>query len=198
MKVLYRFLNLVVAAQVALFGATVLSHAQDNAATRPASTAPAPGIEDYLDRLPAADADEAARIEGELVILWSKSGSPAIDLLYRRGSDALEAGDAVTAAEHLTAAIDQDPDFLAARDLRASAYYLSGQIGPALADMSFVLAHQPRQFATLAGLGGILEETNQPARALDAYRAAAAIHPHMAEVNDAIQRLSKELEGQDL
>ena len=40
----------------------------------------------------AEDAGEAGRIEAEIWIEWSKSGSPAMDLLLQRGEDAMELG----------------------------------------------------------------------------------------------------------
>lgn len=212
MKAKSRFLNLVVAAYAALSLSAPPLMAQEGmdapeiielapeAGTEPPAPpqSPAEKIDSYLDRLATADAGEAGRIEGELLILWSKSGSPAMDMLYQRGTDALAAGDARTAVEHLTAVIDHDPGFLAAYDARAAAYYTAGEIGPALADLAHVLQGEPRQYAALSGLAAILEEAGQREKALEAYRAAAAIHPHMPEVNDAITRLSADLEGQEL
>ena len=49
-----------------------------------------------------------------------------------------------------------------------------------------------------AGLAMILEETGKPERALEAYRAAIAIHPHMSGAAEAIERLETEAEGQEL
>lgn len=164
----------------------------------PAAAQDAPKLDGLFQRLQTADADEAGRIEAEIWIEWSKSGSAAMDLLLQRGTDAMEAGDARTAAEHFTAIIDHSPGFNAAWGGRAMAYYLTGEIGPALADLGHVLTEEPRNFAALAGLGTILEETGQKEKALEAYRAAAAVHPHMADVNDAIARLETELEGQEL
>ncbi len=188
MKAGIRFHNRVVAALLAAF-----------LAASPVFAVDAAKVDDLLTRLTAAkDADEAARIEAELRIEWTKSGSPTIDLLARRGDEALELGDAQAAIEHFTALIDHAPDHLAAYDSRAAAYYMAGEVGPALADLAHVLQHEPRHFGALTGLALILEESDQPEKALAAYRAAAAIHPFLAEVNDAIARLEKSLEGQEL
>lgn len=168
-------------------------------AAGPVMAVDAAKINDLLARLSATtDPGEAGRIEAELQIEWSKSGSPTIDLLARRAEEALDLGDTRSAVEHYTALIDHAPDHLAAYDGRASAYYLSGEIGPALADLAHVLQHEPRHFGALTGLALILEESDEPEKALAAYRAAAAIHPHMDDVNNAIQRLETSLEGQEL
>ena len=50
-------------------------------------------LDELFDRLKTADAAEAGRIEREIWIEWSKSGSPAMDLLLQRGRDAMEVGD---------------------------------------------------------------------------------------------------------
>lgn len=165
----------------------------------PALAVDAAKVDDLLTRLAAsADAAEAGRIEAELLIEWSKSGSASIDLLFSRAQDALAMGDAPAAIEHLTAAIDHAPDFLMAYDIRSTAYYMAGEIGPALADIAFVLSREPRQFEAMSGLAILLEETGKKEAALKAYQAVAKVHPFRAEVNDAIARLEKELEGQEL
>ena len=43
---------------------------------------------DLFARLQTAGEEEAGRIETEIWIEWSKSGSPAMDLLLQRGRDA--------------------------------------------------------------------------------------------------------------
>lgn len=165
----------------------------------PAHAVDAEKLDSLFTRLKdAKDAGEAGRIEAEIMIEWSRSGSPSVDLLMQRGQDAMEAGNFPAAAEHFTAVIDHAPDFLTGWNARASAYYAMGEIGPALSDMAHVLNTDPRHFDTLAGLGQILEETEDPERALQAYLAAQAIHPYILPVNDAITRLETELEGQEL
>ncbi|MFZ1469258.1 MAG: tetratricopeptide repeat protein [Paracoccaceae bacterium] len=155
-------------------------------------------LNDLFARLPTADAAEAGRIEAEIRIIWSKSGSAAMDLLLKRGDQAMALGNIPAAIEHFTALVDHDPGFVEGWNARASAYYATGDIGPALADLNHVLLMDPRNFDAIAGLARILEESGFEEKALQAYRAAQAIHPHLAEVNDAIARLSKSLEGQEL
>ncbi|NPD17334.1 tetratricopeptide repeat protein [Xinfangfangia sp. D13-10-4-6] len=155
-------------------------------------------LDDLYTRLKDADEGAAARIETEILIESGKSGSATVDLLVRRGNEALAAGNTAAAIEHLTAAVDHAPDFTEARSARAIAYYNDGEIGPAMADLATVLQDEPRDFVAWSVLGTILEESDMPEKALAAYRAAAEIHPHYAEVNEGIKRLGKQLEGQSL
>jgi tetratricopeptide (TPR) repeat protein len=155
-------------------------------------------LDDLFQRLQSAGAEEAGRIETEIWIEWSKSGSPAMDLLLQRGRDALELGDTTAAIAHFTAIIDHSPDFAEGWNARATAYYQAGDYGPSVADIAQVLQRNPRHFGALTGLATILEETGRPERALEVYKAALAIHPHLTGVTEAVARLETQATGQEL
>ncbi|MDX5351431.1 MAG: tetratricopeptide repeat protein [Paracoccaceae bacterium] len=155
-------------------------------------------LDGLFSRLKTADAAEAGRIETEIWIEWSKSGSAAMDLLLQRGRDALAMGDTTQAVAHFTAVIDHSPDFAEGWNARATAYYQAGDFGPALADIARVLTLNPRHFGAISGLAAMLEESGNPQKALAAYRAALEIHPHLDGVTAAIQRLEAQETGQEL
>ncbi|EAR51204.1 hypothetical protein OG2516_15055 [Oceanicola granulosus HTCC2516] len=152
-------------------------------------------VDEMFALLQEADPEEAARIEERIAAAWSKSGSPAIDLLFERGSRALEAQDPVAAVEHFTAVIDFAPDFAEAYHGRATAYFLLDQTGPALDDLREVLVLNPRHFGAMRGLAIILEQIGDTETALEVYRRVLAIHPHLAHVAESVTRLEQELEG---
>jgi tetratricopeptide (TPR) repeat protein len=182
-----RLLNAIVAALLPLFLTCAGALADDSAK-----------LDELFTRLQTAEVDEAGRIETEIWIEWSKSGSPAMDLLLQRGKDAMNLGDTAQAIEHFTAIIDHDPDFAEAWNARATAYYMAGEFGPSVADIAHVLTLNPRHFGALSGLALILEETGKPERALAVYRAALVIHPHLQGAAEAVERLETEAEGQEL
>lgn len=154
---------------------------------------------DLFTQLAEAETEDAGhRIEQVIITEWSKSGSAAIDLLLSRGQEALNAGEAVLAAEHFTAAIDHDPTFAEAWHGRATAYYLSGQIGPALDDLRQTLILNPQHFGAMEGFAIMLEEMERPEDALDVWRQIHAIHPTHAGANEAIARLELALGGRTL
>jgi tetratricopeptide (TPR) repeat protein len=155
-------------------------------------------LDDLFAKLATADDQASARIEQDIWREWSKSGSPAMDLLLQRGRDAMAAGDTDAAIEHLTALIDHAPDFAEGYNARATAYFQAGELGPSVADIAKVLTLNPRHFGALAGLGMIYEQLERPEKALEVYRAAVAIHPHLAGVLQSIERLQAEAAGQDL
>lgn len=163
-----------------------------------ASVAPlrAEGVLDPLfDRLAQPDLQGWELVEQEVWQELSKSGSAAMDLLLRRGQDALEADDPKAAIEHLTALIDHAPDFAEGYNARAAAYFQNDQYGPAMQDLRRALTLQPRHFAAMAGLGRILEEMGDEAAALGFYRAARAIHPHRTDLKESVERLEPVVNG---
>lgn len=162
-------------------------------------TGPLFAQDNRLDSLFAAleEADETSwkQIEDKIWAEWSRSGSPAMDLLLDRGRDAMQEKDYDEAIEHLTALVENAPDFAEGWNTRATAFYQAGLIGPSIEDIRRTLALEPRHFAALSGLGLILEETGHDEAALDAYRAALAIHPHRTNLREAVERLERALEG---
>jgi len=155
-------------------------------------------LDDLFAQLRDADAQAAALIEAEIRSEWSKSGSAAVDLLLRRAGDALEAGEYGAAIEHYTAAIDYAPEFAEAYNGRATAYYLTDRIGPAIDDLRQTLVLNPRHFEAMRGFAILLDELGRSADSLEVFRQVQAIHPADPDVAAAVDRLELLLEGQTL
>ncbi len=153
---------------------------------------------ELLAQLADPDLPRWQRVERELLGEWSKSGSASMDLLLQRGRDALQAGDTEAAIEHLTALIDHAPAFAEGYNARATAYYQAGHFGPSMEDIARVLSLNPNHFAALSGLGLILEETGFHDRALEAFRAAHAIHPHQPGIRTSLERLERKVAGLEI
>ena len=163
---------------------------------------PAHAEESRLDALfeALAQLDEPGweQIEDAIWAEWSETGSASLDLLLQRGREAMSDGNSTAALEHFTALIENAPDFAEGYNARATAYFEAGLYGPSLADIARVLSLEPRHFGALAGLGVILEEIGESSRALEAYRAARAIHPHRTDLREAVDRLEAELQGTEI
>lgn len=157
-----------------------------------------PDIAALLEDLAREDNSGWRRTEREIVREWSRSGSASMDLLLQRGREALRAGDHRAAIDHLTALTDHAPDFAEGWNARAIAYFNAGLYGPALDDIGRTLTLNPNHFGALAGLGMILRELDDKARALAAFRAALAIHPHQERIKEAVSRLEAETGGREL
>ena len=61
-----------------------------------------------------------------------------------------------------------------------------------------MLAREPRHFGALAGLGLMLQDIGDDKDALDAYRKALAIDPHLENLPDVVKTLSEKVEGRDI
>lgn len=155
-------------------------------------------MEDLFRRLAEPQGESWRIAESDILREWSKSGSAAMDVLLQRGEKALDEGDPATALGHLTALTDHAPDFATGFQARAAAYAALGQFGPAIGDLARALQLEPRHFPALTQLGFMLEETGDIGRALAAYRASLAIHPHQQEAIDGAARLERQQDGTDI
>ena len=90
------------------------------------------------------------------------------------------------------------PDYVEAWNRRATLYYLQNDYGHSLADIQQVLAREPRHFGALAGLGMIMQELGDDKHALEAFRKALAVNPHLEKVPDLVKTLSEKVEGRDI
>ena len=151
-----------------------------------------------LEKLKTAPEAEAGRLEQEIETAWSKSGSAAMDLLLKRGREALEADDQQAAIEHLSALTDHAPEFAEGWHARATAYYRAGLYGPALDDLQRALALNPDNFNAIFGLGVMMQEFDEPARAEAAFRAVLALHPHHENAKSALEQLKSSGIGRTL
>ena len=155
-------------------------------------------MDELYQELAEADENTYVRIQGQIIAQWEKSGSAAMDLLLRRGKEALEDGQPDAAVEHFTALVDHAPDFAEGYYGRASSYYLMGLTGPALEDIRQVLSLNPRHFEAMRGLAIIMEELQRPDDALELYEMILSINPNSEEVLGEVDRLNLQLEGQAL
>ena len=155
-------------------------------------------LDQLFEQLLEAEPGESDRIEGQIITEWSKSGSAAMDLLYRRGDDALVAGAPEVAVEHFTALVDHAPDFAEGYNGRATAYYQMGLIGPAIDDLRQVLVLEPRHFGAMTGVAVVLEEIGRPEDALEVWQKVAEFVPNDPEVVAMIERLQVQLRGEAL
>ncbi|PIE10280.1 MAG: hypothetical protein CSA72_09555 [Rhodobacterales bacterium] len=154
-------------------------------------------LDTLFSDLATANPETAEYVAGRIRTRFAQSGSPTLDLLLERGRDALEAGDALTAAGHLTALTDHAPDFAEGFATRASAFFALGLYGPALDDLRRTLILEPRHFDALQGVAVILEETGDPKQARAAWQQVQAIHPQSSEAAEALARLALQLDGED-
>ncbi|EBA02377.1 hypothetical protein RB2150_16427 [Rhodobacterales bacterium HTCC2150] len=148
-----------------------------------------------LDLLKTPNLENWEEVEDEIIVEWSKSGSPSIDLLLRRGKNALDEGEVEAALQHFTALTDHAPDFAEGWQLRATAFYLAELFAPAMADLERAVTLNPNHFGAYHGIGIISELLEFNEQALNAYEAAIAIHPNSTDIKEGLKRVQALLNG---
>ena len=146
----------------------------------------------------APDETSAKAIEERIWAVWLVSGSDTCNLLMSRVKAAADGKDYDLAIKLLDAIIEIKPDYVEAWNQRATIYYLKNDYAHSLADIREVLAREPRHFGALSGLGFILQEIGDDKHALEAYRKALAIDPHLEHIPDVVKTLTEKVEGRDI
>jgi tetratricopeptide (TPR) repeat protein len=146
----------------------------------------------------APDEASAKAIEDRIWAMWLVSGSDTCTLLMTRVKDATDDKDYDLAIRLLDAVIALKPDYVEAWNRRATVYYLKQDYGHALADLRVVLAKEPRHFGAFSGLGLILQDIGDDKDALEAYRKALAIDPHLENIPEVVKTLSEKVEGRPI
>ena len=156
-------------------------------------------LDKLFEALKIAPSDESAKfVENRIWALWLSSGGDTASLLMTRVKTAVDAKDFDLAIKLLTAIIDIRPDYVEAWNRRATVLYMQKDFGAALNDIREVLAREPRHFGALSGLGMILQEVGDEKHALDAFRRALAVHPHLERIPDLVKTLTEKVEGRDI
>ncbi|MBI5264084.1 MAG: hypothetical protein HY852_19970 [Bradyrhizobium sp.] len=146
----------------------------------------------------APDQASAKHVEARIWAVWLQTSSDTAALLMTRAKTAMDAHQADVAMKLLDAIVKLRPDYIEAWNRRATLYYLKNDYMRSLADIEQVLLREPRHFGALAGLGMIMQELGQDKRALDAFRKALAVNPHLEKVPELVRSLSEKVEGRDI
>jgi tetratricopeptide (TPR) repeat protein len=167
--------------------------------TAEAKPAPQRSLDELFARLAAAkDEAEANGIANLIERRWSRSGSDTADLLLSRATEAIHKKEFPVAVELLDRVLALEPQWAEAWNRRATAFYLLEDPASAMADIRQVIQREPRHFGAWAGLGHMYMASNDRARALEAYRKALALHPHLGKLKEVVDRLAPEIDGRDL
>src|SRR3954469_21494181 len=146
----------------------------------------------------APDDDSAKAISDRIWGVWLGSGGDTTNLLISRVRTAIESKDFDLAIQLLDSIIEFKPEYVEGWNQRATVYYMKKDYTRALADLAQVLAREPRHFGALFGVGVIMQEFGDDKRALDVFRRALELDPHMKRVPDLVKTLSEKVEGRDI
>jgi tetratricopeptide (TPR) repeat protein len=157
------------------------------------------GLDFLFGALKVAPDDASAKhVEARIWAQWLHTPSDTAALLMMRAKAAMDAHQMDVAQKLLDAVVKLRPDYVEAWNRRATLYYLRNDYAHSLQDIEQVLVREPRHFGALAGLGMIMQDLGDEKRALDAFRKALAINPHLDKVPELVKTLSEKVEGRDI
>jgi len=157
------------------------------------------GLDFLFGALKAAPDDASARhVEARIWAIWLQTQSDTVALLMSRSKAAMDAHQTEVAMKLLDAVIKLHPEYVEAWNRRATIYYLQNDYAHSMADIKQVLVREPRHFGALAGLGMIMQDIGDEKHALDAFRKALEVNPHLEKVPDLVKSLTEKVEGRDI
>ena len=209
----FRILSLIGATAVLMVGTPQVSSAQR---PQPPIAKPQPKkLPEAPDKLPrvergknldflfgalkaAPDTESAKAVESRIWAVWNQTSSDTAALLLTRAKTAMTAKNLDVALKLLDSLVKLRPDYIEAWNSRATLFYLQDDYERSLDDIRQVLAREPRHFGALTGLGMIMQELGEEKRALEAFRKAVEVNPHLDKIPDLVKTLSEKVEGRDI
>jgi len=157
-----------------------------------------PVLDNLFADLQAAQGKSALRVQNRIWEVWFDSGSQMVDLLLMDSREAMQMGLYGQAEEQLDAAVELAPEFAEGWNRRATLRFIRRNYVGSIEDIQKVLDLEPRHFGALSGLGMIYDRIEQPEAALQAFREALLINPHMAEIRQRAEEIEKTLKDREI
>lgn len=145
------------------------------------------------EQLQDADPVVHGMAEHALWSIWFRSGSDKANCHLAKGAKAMDAKDYAGALEHFSKAIEIDPSFAEAYNQRGIAHYLLEHYDESVADCQKTVDLMPCHFGAWAGLGHCHAHEGRLPTALDCYRKALSINPHLECLDEACEELKKQI-----
>jgi tetratricopeptide (TPR) repeat protein len=131
--------------------------------------------------------------EDALWSIWFRCGNAEATRHFHEGLLALAEEELDRAAACFVRSTEADPDYAEAYNQLAIAHYLRQDWLESMIACRQTLALMPTHFGALAGLGHVYAHRGELTPAVDCYRRALAINPHMSSIAQAKAKLEKRL-----
>ena len=152
----------------------------------------------YAQLATAEDEANAKGIADSIERIWLHSGSPTVDLLFGRAMQAISQKNYDLALTFINHVVEQAPDFTEAWSRRAFVHFQRNRVALALGDLRRALALDPSHFKALDGLSQVLRDIGENRAALAVLKRLHDVHPYWAGAAQAIEELTREIEGQGI
>jgi len=156
-------------------------------------------LSDLYALLATADDETSAKtIADSIERIWLHSGSATVDLLFGRAMEAISEKNYDQALTFIDHVVEQAPDFTEGWSRRAFVHFQRNQVSLALGDLRRALALDPNHFKALDGLSQVLRDIGENRAALQVLRRLSDVHPYWGGTTQAIEELTREVEGQGI
>ena len=131
--------------------------------------------------------------EQALLLVWSRSGDPAVDQAFEQGLDEMGSGKVTESIATFSRVIAMKPEFAEGWNKRATLYFLSGDLDKSLQDCDEVIKRNPAHFGALSGYAQIYLKTGEYEKARDYFKRALEVNPNLEGVEFNLRLLEKYL-----
>jgi tetratricopeptide (TPR) repeat protein len=144
-------------------------------------------------RLGDTDAQVRASASQAMWRIWSRSGDTAIDRLFARGLQQMQASDYDSALTTFNEIVSRKPEFAEGWNKRATIYFLIGENEKSLKDCDEVFKRNPNHFGALSGAGQIHLQLGHPELALEFFKRALKVNPNLEGPQQLVPILEQHL-----
>lgn len=155
-----------------------------------------PELNDLFEQLQTVESQSAAdEITDKIWSIWRQSPDEDINQMMKIGISAMQNARLVEAKKIFDDIVTKAPDFAEGWNKRATVYYFLREFEKSASDIRQTLLLEPRHFGAISGLGLIFIQLDYPESALETFKQALEIHPHLPGPKIQIKKLKEYLEN---
>jgi tetratricopeptide (TPR) repeat protein len=140
------------------------------------------------------DGGEGQRITQEIWVIWRETDNDIADDLMDQGLRDMTRERYDEALAVLNKVVKAAPNYAEGWNARATLLYLMGDYPASAVDVRRTLALEPRHFGAWSGLGLIHMSLENDTAALEAFKQALTLNPHLSGSRRNIELIKKRLE----
>lgn len=176
--------------------ADISAFAQNRAEAETASVQPADSLDTLFAELKRErDERQAKRISERIWAEWRDSGSATANLLMQWADKAVTDKKNSLALDLLDQVVVLMPDYAEGWNRRATLNYAMGNHDKSMADISRVLALEPRHFGAISGMAAIMAAAGNDELEFKAWEQMLEIYPANRQAQERLGELADKLSG---
>lgn len=176
--------------------ADISAFAQNRAEADTASVQPADSLDTLFAELKRErDERQAKRISERIWAEWRDSGSATANLLMQWADKAVTDKKNSLALDLLDQVVVLMPDYAEGWNRRATLNYAMGNHDKSMADISRVLALEPRHFGAISGMAAIMAAAGNDELEFKAWEQMLEIYPANRQAQERLGELADKLSG---